>query len=98
MLADFDEMQKKFLFDSARRYIWWKTPEEALAYPQKILAQVMNIGVLEDMGKLLDFFPPEPLIEILNSAEAGQFNERSWCFWHNKFSLEAPPMPSRKFS
>ena len=32
----------------AARYIWWKTPDEALLYPQRIAAQVMNIGDFED--------------------------------------------------
>ena len=25
----------------ARKYIWWKTPEEAVARPERIVAQVM---------------------------------------------------------
>ncbi|MDR2845181.1 MAG: hypothetical protein LBV28_03705 [Puniceicoccales bacterium] len=29
-------------------YIWWKTPEEALAFPVLLVAQVMNIGTFED--------------------------------------------------
>ena len=28
----------------ARKYIWWKTPEQAVQQPLRVLAQVMDIG------------------------------------------------------
>ena len=95
ILNNINETQKKFLFDAARRYIWWETPEEAMEFPQRILAQIMNIGILEDMGKVMEIFSQIELTSVLTTAEAGQFNERSWYFWHNRFSLETPPMPGR---
>jgi len=95
ILTGLNDTQKTFLLTSAKRYIWWKTPEEAMEYPHRILAQIMNIGLLEDMGKVIEYFSQKDLINILNAAEIGQFNERSWAFWHNRFSLELPPMPVR---
>jgi len=97
MLTDLNDTQRAFLLTSAKHYIWWKTPEEAMEYPHRILVQVMNIGLIEDMGKVIEYFSEKDLINILNTAEIGQFNERSWAFWHNRFSLEIPPMPVRKF-
>lgn len=32
----------------ARKYIWWKTPDEAVALPERVIAQVMNIGDYAD--------------------------------------------------
>jgi len=32
----------------AAKYIWWKTPEEAVARPERVIAQVMNIGDYDD--------------------------------------------------
>jgi hypothetical protein len=32
----------------ARRMIWWKQPEEALRYPDRLLAQVMAIATWDD--------------------------------------------------
>ena len=55
----------------------------------------MNIGVWDDVCKLAELFPQSELENVLNTAEAGQFNERSWHFWHNRFSDEVPPMPKR---
>jgi hypothetical protein len=36
----------------ATRYVWWKTAEEALQYPERLVAQVMNIGSFEDLQRL----------------------------------------------
>ncbi|MDR3333121.1 MAG: hypothetical protein LBT08_10890 [Synergistaceae bacterium] len=89
------EAQKTFLLHAARRYIWWETTNGAMAYPQKILAQVMNIGVWNDMCKLVELFPPQELLNVLDKAEIGQFNEKSWHFWHNRLSEKIPSMPKR---
>ena len=36
------ELLEKF----ARKYIWWKTPEDAIARPERIVAQVMDVLAL----------------------------------------------------
>lgn len=90
--------QDAFLNYSAGRYIWWKTVAEAKEYPQMILAQVMNIGVWDDMCELVRLFSESELRNVLVNAEIGQLNERSWHFWHNRLSNEIPPMPQRILS
>ena len=40
--------QKDFLLEAAGRYIWWQTPEEALVWPQRVLARVMDLGLWEN--------------------------------------------------
>jgi hypothetical protein len=97
-IEEMSDTQKTFLEKAAARYIWWKTPNEILAYPQKIFAQVMNIGVWDDIYKLVELFPREDLLDVLNSADIGQFNERSWHFWHNRSADKIPPMPGYLFS
>lgn len=93
-----DELKKNFL-RKASRYIWWKNTEEALLYPQRILAQVMNIGLWEDLCELVRLFSQQQLIEVLQHAEIGQFNERSWAFWHYRLCAcplhGVPRMPQR---
>jgi hypothetical protein len=91
----FDAAQKTFLSRAARRYVWWETTNDALEYPQRVLAQVMNIGVWKDMCDLVEIFSPQELLDVLDNAEAGQFNERSWSFWHNRLTGNIPPMPKR---
>jgi hypothetical protein len=36
----------------AGKYIWWKTPDEAVAMPARLVAQVMNIGDYDDVQAL----------------------------------------------
>lgn len=36
----------------AKKYIWWKTPEEAVEFPRHVISQVMNLGLQEDMEAL----------------------------------------------
>ena len=95
VISEMNESQKEFLVHVARRYIWWETANDAMAYPQKILAQVMNIGVWDDICKLVELFHEKELIKVLDTALIGQFNERSWQFWHNRFTDRVPPMPKR---
>jgi hypothetical protein len=42
------------------------------------------------------------LREVLKHAEAGQFNERSWAYWHYRLELanvdQVPALPVRRFS
>lgn len=85
----------------ARRYIWWKTSDEAVATPLRVIAQVMNIGDYADVQALTVQVGNEVLRETLSHAEAGQFNARSWHYWHYRLGLarlgEVPPLPVRKF-
>ncbi|HEX9037631.1 MAG TPA: hypothetical protein VF808_11640 [Ktedonobacterales bacterium] len=84
------------------RYIWWKSLEEALRYPDRIIAQVMNMGDYEDVQALVDAFGEEALRDVIRRAEAGWFNERSWVYWHIRLGLVPanasaiiPPLPLR---
>lgn len=85
----------------ARKYIWWKTPEEAVSLPERVIAQVMNIGDYTDVQSLAAQVGDEALREVLTHAEAGQFNDRSWTYWHYRLGLatldDVPPLPTRKF-
>ena len=86
----------------ASKYIWWKTPEESVAMPERVLAQVMNIGDYSDVQALVSQVGDEVLREVLTHAEAGQFNERSWAYWHYRLGLASvehvPALPVRRFA
>jgi hypothetical protein len=93
------EHDEEILKQLARRYIWWKSPERALRSPQRIIAQVMNLGDYEDVQLLANQLGDEALRKALKNAEAGQFNGRSWAYWHYRLGLselrDVPPMPVR---
>jgi len=76
------ETQKDYLLRVAGKYIWWKSPEDAIKYPQTVLARVMNIGIWDDLCELAQIFSGDELRSVLKSAETGQFNDRSWHYWH----------------
>lgn len=84
----------------ARKYLWWKMPEEAMATPERVIAQVMNLGDFEDVQTLANRVGDGVLREVLTHAEAGQFNARSWAYWHYRLGLaevdHLPPMPARR--
>ena len=86
----------------ASKYIWWKTPEEAITMPQRVIAQVMNIGDYADVQSLVSQVGDDALREVLSHAEAGQFNERSWAYWHYRLGLssvgQVPALPERRFA
>jgi hypothetical protein len=85
----------------AKRYIWWQAPEVAIQRPSRVVAQVMNIGDFDDVVALARQVGDDYLREVLTHAEIGQFNARSWHYWHYRLGLattpaEVPPMPARK--
>ena len=85
----------------AKKYIWWKTPEDAVLYPRRIIAQVMNMGTFEDVQKLVQHMGVDILKDVIAHAEAGWFNERSWAYWHYRLDLaevdQVPHLPVRRF-
>jgi hypothetical protein len=86
----------------ARKYVWWKTPDEALAMPSRVIAQVMNIGDYSDVQTLAVQLGDQALIDVISHAEAGQFSGRSWAYWHYRLGLvsvgHVPSLPVRRFS
>lgn len=94
-------IEPELLKPFARRYVWWKTPEAAVATPLRVIAQVMNLGDYADVQGLLAQVGDDALREVLLHAEAGQFNARSWHYWHYRLGLAelggVPPLPMRRF-
>lgn len=85
----------------ARRYIWWKPPDEAAREPLRVIAQVMNLGDWDDANSMRQHLGDAALRDALLHAEAGQFNARSWTWWHYRLGLaepgKVPPLPVRRF-
>lgn len=89
------------LVDLARRYVWWKSPHEALRTPERVIAQVMNIGDYSDVQSLARQVGDDVLRAVIRNAQAGQFSPKSWSYWHYRLGLanidEVPPLPKRSF-
>ncbi len=93
--------QRKLLYGLAH-YIWWQTPEESLAWPERLLAQVMDIGTWEDECAIEEAFGEAVLSDVLFHAQPGWFRAKSWSFWFHRLRLIAatenpPPLPIRRY-
>lgn len=90
------------LWRLAGKYVWWKTPEEALAFRRRLVAQVMDSGDYSDILALAAAVGDGELRDALVRAGAGEFNPRSWAYWHYRLELarvdEVPPLPVRRFA
>lgn len=85
----------------AKRYIWWQSPDVAINFPERIVARVMNIGDYKDVQALGKQVGDDYLREVLIYSEVGQFNARSWHYWHSRLRLASQPddvplMPTRR--
>ncbi|MEB0140998.1 MULTISPECIES: hypothetical protein [unclassified Undibacterium] len=94
-------LNKQTLQALASKYIWWKSASEAASMPERLIAQVMNIGDYADVELLTAQIDQTVLRDVLLHAQAGQFNERSWAYWHYRLGIceqgQVPALPVRKF-
>jgi len=84
----------------AQRYIWWQPPEVSVRDPRRVIAQVMDVGTLEDIQSLAEAVGRNTLFGVLKFARPGWFRPRSWAFWHTVLGPSTagriPPIPSRR--
>src|SRR3954462_3069929 len=94
------ESQEQLLRVLARKYCWWKSEAEALLNRERIISQVMTMGTYADVQALLAAVGEGALRNVLKNAEAGQFDPRSWNYWHYRLRLaepeQVPPLPTRR--
>ncbi len=84
----------------AKRYVWWQPPDLSLGDPHRVIAQVMDVGTIEDIHALVKAIGSETLASVLKQARPGWFRPRSWAFWHTVLGRTTagriPPIPSRR--
>ena len=90
------------LIPFARKYVWWKTAEKAVMMPERVIAQVMDIGDYDDVQALVKQVGNDSLRAVIYHAQAGQFSPRSWAYWHYRLGLATldslPEMPKRSLA
>ena len=84
----------------AAKYVWWKTPEDAARTPDRVIARVMQLGDYADVQHLVATLGDEHLRGVLRRADVGEFDARSWTYWHYRLRLAepgaVPPLPVRR--
>ena len=83
----------------AERCVWYKTPEQAIAYPEHFIAHVLTYGTHDDVKELRRHVDDNGLRAALNNAPAGIFDARSWNYWNIILGREhLPPMPQKRLA
>ena len=85
------------LINVARRVVWFKEPEEALAEPVHFLAHVMTYGTIDDLKALRGIVDKDDFCKVLENPPAGVFDARSWAYWNLKCgNAPTTPLPVRR--
>lgn len=74
----------------AKKYVWWKSLDEALRYPRQVIAQIMNLGTWTDVRRLETLVGRTDLRDVIEHADPGWFSPDSWCYWHYRLGLTPP--------
>lgn len=86
------------LLGVARRMVWYKSPEEALADPALFLSYAMTYGTVDDLRIVRAYYTDAQLRQALGSGLPGIFDARSWAYWHAVLDVEpVPDLPVRRF-
>ncbi len=80
------------LLKVARRVVWFKEPEEALADPLHFLAHVMTYGTVEDLKAVRGIIGEDDFCEVLDNPPPGIFDKRSWAYWNLKCGRQPTPL------
>jgi hypothetical protein len=93
-------VEQQVLLSRLTYYLWWQSDEESLARPERLIAQIMDIGDWDDAHHLEIMLGAEILRDILTYAEPGWFRPTSGSFWNYRlhvvaFDAEPPAMPRR---
>lgn len=83
------------LGDIAKKYVWWKTPSDALSHRDHFLCQLMQLGTLDDVLFVRARLGDPAFREALNHAPSGVLDAKSWNFWNLVYFGAVPPMPER---
>ena len=104
-----------FQASAAQGFLWWQADpslwllrlgrllgiaRDLRPVPERVVAQVMDIGDFDDVQALADAVGDEYLRRVILHAEAGMFSGRSWAYWHYRLGLANPgddlTMPTRR--
>jgi hypothetical protein len=81
----------------ARRVFWWGNSDEWLDDATRFAAQVMTFGDWDDTALVTKLLGDSIFQEVLTDPPPGVFDVKSWSYWHHRYQLDVPPLPSRNF-
>ena len=84
------------LLPVAKRVFWWGNPEEWLDLPIRFTAQVMTFADWDDTVLTYKLLGDSAFQQVLRNPPPGVFDIKSWTFWHHRYHMQVPPLPTRK--
>ena len=85
------------LLGVARRVVWFKAPDKALAYQAEFLSHLMTYGDIEDLQVARQYFTDDDFRRLLDNPPPGIFDGRSWAYWNTVYGrLPVPELSRRK--
>lgn len=86
----------KELLAVAKATAWFKSPEEALQWPEHLIAHVLTYGTHDHVATLRRYVSDDQLLAALVDAPPGIYDSRSWAYWHVVLGkCPPPPLPTR---
>ncbi len=90
----------ELIAELASKYIWWAPIGDAPPTPERIIAQVMDIGGYDDIRRMETTLGFERLADVMLAAAPGWISPRSWSFWRGRLGRETrqaiPEEPPRR--
>jgi hypothetical protein len=83
------------LREIAARYVWWQSPDAALARPRHLLCQIMTLGTAEDVRSIRSMLGDAVFVDALDHAPPGVMDAKSWNYWRLFFGRPTAPLPER---
>ncbi|MFN2267951.1 MAG: hypothetical protein ABR542_04110 [Desulfonatronovibrio sp.] len=77
----------EYIRSLAKKYVWWKSPEQVLHDRRHFLASVMTFATVKDTLWMEQNFSRNELIDVLKKPPIGIFTARAWHFWHYRLGL-----------
>lgn len=79
--------EREIISELGRKYPWWQPAGGGPHTRDRMIAQIMNLGTLDDIILLERTVGPERLVTIMTRAEPGWLSDRSWEFWRGRLSV-----------
>lgn len=78
--------------------VWFEPPEQAIRDTARLTAYILTYGTPEETYALRDQLDDATLLEYLDQAPPGIYDQRSWAYWNLVVGrYDPPPMPERVF-
>ena len=88
-----DPEVRTLLLRIAPRYVWWKTAEEAVAMPERLVRRVIDFGTYDDLRALEIALSERVMADALVTAQGGEISPKSWAYFHYRYGLTEPGSP-----